>query len=322
MLRLFVFLLLCTTASAQDSTIVYMPHGAFLVATDTDEEPSSSDRGLHLQAEALLTNAYESNIDHNSEAIPSVGLVPALHLRLQNAADKPWLTVDYLLARHAYTNTERWDRTSHLAHAAVETEPLNDLTSITEAEVSFRGSSEDRDLANQYQLRQTVEVKLSQMHSVEGYGTLRYKTVSGMPEENAFKPNVGLVYQQRWPSGLRWEVAARWEVNRERVVRGNYNRTTYGAELRLPAFGSHDTIELDVRQRLKNYTDRFAEDEDGDDTDQLRQDRKWTFGATWHHQLLRRLDFELGVEIERRTSNDPDKPYQASSLLLGLAYRF
>jgi len=290
-----------------------------MVPTDQDEPEGG---GIQFDGEALLTNVYESNIDHSSEALSSVGLVPALHLRLRDRPQVTRFTFDYVLARHAYTNTERWDRTSHLFSLAYEVEPVNDLTSETEAEVSFRGSSEDRDLANQYQVRQTFEAKLSQMHRVEMYGTLRYKTIPLDPEGNAFKPNIGLGYQQRWPGGIRWEIGARWEANREALERGNYNRVTYTAEIRVPVFAGRDYIEFEVRRKSKQYTARFAEDESGDATDQLRQDRKWTAGLSWRHTFAGHVTAAFGVEVERRTSNVPDKPYTASALVIGLTYMF
>ena len=322
------FLLLITVsliapAWAQDSTFVIMPHRVVMVQTDQPTDPGEAEGGgIQFDGEALLTNVYESNIDHSSEAIPSVGMIPALHLRLRDRPQHTRFTFDYVLARHAYTNTERWDRTSHLFSLAYEVEPADDLTSETEAEVAFRGSSEDRDLANQYQIRQTFEAKLSRMHRVEMYGTLRYKTVPNDPERNAFKPNVGLRYQQRWPSGIRWEIGARWETNREALELGDYNRTTYTAELRIPVFAGRNYVELEVRRRSKHYTARFAEDEEGDVTDPLRQDRKWSVGLVWRQTLTTHVVGAFGVEVERRTSNDPEKLYVASSLLIGLIYRF
>ena len=326
MTRFFLLLFMVSLkapAWAQDSTLASLPLRAVMVPTDQPTDPGEAEAGgIQFDGEALLTNVYESNIDHSSEALSSVGLVPALHLRLRDRPQDTRFTFDYVLARHAYSNTERWDRTSHLFSLAYEVEPVNDLTSETEAEVSFRGSSEDRDLANQYQVRQTFEAKLSRMHRVEMYGTLRYKTIPLDPEGNAFKPNMGLRYQQRWRGGVRWEIGARWETNREAQERGNYTRTTYVAELRVPMFAGPDYVELEVRRRSKLYTARFAEDENGDVTGQPRQDRKWSVGLAWRHTFTTHVIGRFGVEVERRTSNDPDKPYVASALLIGLIYRF
>ena len=321
--QLFLALSLVAPALAQDSTFVIRPHRVVMVQDDHSMNPDEPESGgIRFDGEALLTNVYESNIDHSSDGISSIGFVPALHLRLRDRPHDTRFTFDYVLARHAYTNTERWDRTSHLFSLAYEVEPADDLTSETEAEVAFRGSSEDRDLANQYQIRQTFEAKLSRMHRVEMYGTLRYKTVPNDPERNAFKPNVGLRYQQRWPSGIRWEIGARWETNREALELGDYNRTTYTAELRIPVFAGRNYVELEVRRRSKHYTARFAEDEEGDVTDPLRQDRKWSVGLVWRQTLTTHVVGAFGVEVERRTSNDPEKLYVASSLLIGLIYRF
>ena len=322
-LLVYILLVLPLGAAAQDSTRAWVPSGVVATPTGPAEREEAPVRtGIHLEAEALLSNVYESNIDHSVEAVPSVGLVPGLHVRLMDRPENAHLALDYTIAQHAYTNTDRWDRTSHQLGAAYELEPFRDVASVTEAEVSLGGSSEDRDLSNQYQLVQAFEFKLTRMHRVEVYATLRYKTVPADPEGNAFKPNVGVVYQQRWPSGFRWEVGARAETNQEPVEDGNYHRLTYMAEVQVPVPGSQDVLELDLRQRFKHYTARFAEDVNGDDTDQLRRDRQWTLGIAWTHTVLQQVGLELGVELERRTSNDPDKLYVATALVLGLAYRF
>ena len=298
---------------------------------DPREDPSFW-QSTDIDVEAGLANVYESNIGHDPEPTPSFGLVPALEARARRPLGGGRLSVEYGLAQHAYSNTDEWDRTSHELVAGFEADVLDDLETLTEAEVSLGGSSEDRELANQYQLRQSLELSLSQAKGpgsadalrfrLGAYGTLRYKTVPGDPDDSAFKPNVGLVFQQRWPEGLRLELEARLETNREQKERGNYRRATYALELRLPVSPSLGEVEVDVRRRRKSYLARLAEDEDGDDTDQLREDTQWTLGLEWRHELLHHLSLTLGAEHEWRASNDADKHYAASVVLVGVDYRF
>ncbi|GAB5536684.1 MAG: hypothetical protein Rubg2KO_29330 [Rubricoccaceae bacterium] len=289
-------------------------------AQDTTDAPRSA--WPHLEAEVGMSNIYESNIDHDVEATPSIGLVPALRLRVQDRAEDARLSLDYVLARHSYTNVERWNRTSHQVRMGVATELLDGLEGLTEAEVSLRGSSEDRDLANQIQLVQGLEWKVSRAIRVEGYGTLRYKTVPGNPNDRAFKPNTGLNLQHRWTSGARVEVGSRYELNVEPEDRGDYRRLTLDAEVRIPTPGRESRIELGTRWRIKRYLTRLAEDADGDEIDAFRVDQRWTTDVTWQGQLIRGVGVEAGVQVEQRVSTDADKHYTAASLLLGVGYRF
>lgn len=304
---LLVALLAVPLAGAQDST------GA--------DPRAGAARWPSVDADLLMANVYESNIEHDPEAVPSVGVVPALHLRLGLQPAGALVTVDYVLARHSYSNTERWDRTSHQVRAAYEREVAENLTSVTEAEVSLRGSSEDRDLANQVQFVQAVEWKLSRAVRAEAYGTLRYKTVPASPADRAFKPNVGLVLQRRWDSGARVEVGGRGELNMEPDARGTYRRLTLTGEVRLPLAAPDSRVEVDGTWRVRLYPNRIAEDADGDALDLLRLDRQWSVGAAWHRPLLGRLALEVGGEVERRTSTDADKHYTAASARVGVAYR-
>lgn len=45
-------------------------------------------------------NVYESTIEHDPVAVPSMGVVPALHLRLAAQPAAALVTVDYVVARH------------------------------------------------------------------------------------------------------------------------------------------------------------------------------------------------------------------------------
>ncbi len=275
----------------------------------------------HIVAEARMAQVFESNIDHDPEATPSVGLVPALHLRVQNRPDKASLTLDYVLARHAYSNTDRWDRTSHQVRAAALWEVADDLETTTEAEVSIRGSSDDRDIANQVQLRQSAEWAYSRAVRAEVYATLRYKVTPDVPDERSFRPHIGLTLQHRWPGGSRLDIGGRAETNVEADPEGRYRRWTADAELRLPTGRSGARVEAEARFRVRRYPSRFAEDARGDETDALREDRQWTVGVTWHRPLLPRLGAEVGVEVDRRTSNDAGKHYVAGAARVGVVYR-
>lgn len=307
-------LFLAPAAAAQPS-----PDGSLAVPT-TDR----ADRSWrpYVTGAALVSNIFESNIDHDPEAIPSVGLVPALHLRVQDRPEKERLTLDYVLARHSYSNTERWDRTSHQVRVAYEHEVLDGLASLSEAELSLRGSSEDRDLANQIQFVQGVEWALSRAIRAQAYGTLRYKTVPGDPEGQAFKPNAGVALQRRWASGARIEIGSRYELNLEPLERGDYRRLRLEGDVRIPMPGRESRIELDASWRIRRYLVRLAEDAEGDAIDAFRVDRKWTAGITWQRDLLNHVGVVAGVEVEQRTSNDAEKHYTATSALLGVEYRF
>ena len=273
-----------------------------------------------IDVDLQFSNIYEDNIDHDAdfEAVQSVGTVPALRVRFQGVSSDPLVTFEYLVARHAYSNTERWDRISNAFRGALEPQISDALRTKTAVELSLKGSSEDdRDISNQFQIIQELEYRFTRRHRLQLYGTYRVKRFPDQPGVRDFKPNVGINFERSNSDGERFESGARYEFNKEEEARGNYRRWTFTVEYRTPEFNERDQFEIGVKHRRKFYTARFVEIED---EDFLRQDNRLSIGVSWSHQFNQNVELELGYEFETRGSNDPEKLYNANAVGLSMRY--
>lgn len=281
---------------------------------DPESDGESSSVGNRIHVQMRISNFYNSNIDHDEVNLRSYGVVPSLRLRFQDQSVDPVLTLDYGTANHSYTNTDRWDRLSHTARGEYSPELTDRLRTETVAEVSLKGSSEDRDLSDQYLLTQQVEYRATQSNRLQFYGTLRWKRFADNSQSNTFKPHVGVRLENRFAGNRRWELGVRYEVNRAQTSTRNYTRWTVDTEARFPVFGPSGRIEFGLKFRQKNYDERFVVE------DVRRLDRRWIADATWRHSLGQGLFLELEYQFETRDSNDPDKIFGAHLVGFALTY--
>ena len=289
-------------------------------AAATQDDPETGQPSLlhHFSMQMQFTNVYDTNIDHDDRHVASYGWVPGLRVRFRSSPVKPVFSVIYVVARHDYTNTEKWDRISNKVAAVLEPSLHGRLRMQTSGEVSLGGSSEDRDVSNQYLLVQEFEYRFTRDYRLQLYGTYRLKHFPDSPDDNAIKPNVGLRFEQRLSGGRRWEVGARFEVNRERRnPRGEYDRWTFDMDYRIPVFHRKAALTLGAKYRRKYYQEKTVRIEK---MDRLRRDFRWVLEAQWQHTLPGGAVVELAYAFETRDSNDPDKLYSAHLLSLGFAY--
>ncbi len=109
----------------------------------------------------------------------------------------------------------------------------------------------------------------------------------------------------------------RYDKNRPISPRRRYIRWSYSAEFTTP-IGKRDKLELEAKYRPKLYERQVEVGKKR----VPRHDHKWTWSAIWSHALRQNLALELGYEFEWRTSNDPDKRYQAHQMIVGFVYRW
>ena len=281
--------------------------------------PLESFWSRHVRAEVHFSSVYEDNIDHSEpfEAIQSYGIIPALSLQFVSSPSDPLFTLEYIVARHNYSNTDRWDRISN-SFRGVYQPRISDVFHLqTSIEIALKGSSEDRDISNQYQFLQEVEYRFTRRHRLQLYGTWRHKYFDDRDDPWTFKPNVGLNFERTNSDGERFESGTRYEINRREVARGNYRRWTFSVEYRSPLLWERDQFEIEIKHRRKFYQERFVEIED---EDFLRQDTRLGIGLVWAHRFGRGVVLELGYEYETRGSNDPEKLYEANAFNFLMVY--
>lgn len=108
-----------------------------------------------------LSSAFDTNISHDAESLNSFGLVPSFGAHFRDNPERPSFEVDYEVALHRYTHTNEFDRVSHNFTAVYRKQLAKHLYAKTTGEVSIKGSSEDREVNNNYILEQQLQYRLT-----------------------------------------------------------------------------------------------------------------------------------------------------------------
>jgi len=282
--------------------------------TEAQAAPTPGSRLWSVSASA--SNVFESNIDRSREGQLADGLVLGLTGYVQNRADRPTLTVQYQVGLHTYAGTDRWDRLSHNVRASYERRLAKSLSVEGVSEIAIKGSSEDRELGNQYVFSPRLQYRFSRAFRVGfegGYRVRRYDD----PLRNATNPYGGLRLSWRFGGRGRLDAGYRYEENHATGERHRYRRYTVGSEVLIPVT-PHDTFDVEAKWRTRRY-ERLVR------VDGARvplRDAKWTLSPAWVHLLSPGLQLRLSYEFETRGANDPDRQYDAHSTVFAIERRW
>jgi len=257
---------------------------------------------------------YESNLDHSATPRGAYGGVAALGIRLQDRARRPRLTIDAETALHRYSAATRFDRASATVEGDLALDLVRGFTWATAVSASLRGSSEDRDLNNQYRVRERLELRLAEGTSVRLTGSVRLKRYPepGASGRNATNRYAEAELVQRLQAGGRITLGARLEANAATAARYRYDRVTWGLALE-SAPGRWQQVEFGLAYRVQRYTDRPVEGRT-----QLRRDYRVNPELRWTLRPWASTEVTLAYDFENRTSNDPEESYDAHRLSLGV----
>jgi len=265
------------------------------------------------------SSVFDSNIDHDVPARRDYGIVFMGAAGWRNRVLKPSLAFRYEAALHRYADSPRWDRLSHRAEASLEKRLGKRLTTETRAEVSLKGSSEDRELSNQYTILEQLDFRIVRGLELRLLGLARLKRYPAPDQDrNATNAYAGTALRARL-RGARLELGSRYEDNAARADRRDYKRWVHAAELAAP-LGRRDLVDLEVKLYDQLYP--FREVEDGPAEGDLRLDRRVVASVSWLHRFRDDLGLEVAYKHERRTSNDPDKGFDAHQVGVSFQYRF
>ena len=267
-----------------------------------------------------VTNVYDSNVEHDSTNIGSYGIVVGATGRYRSRRTKPGVYMEYGVAVHQYTATDRWDRVSQLGRLGFDI-PLGDmlLAGVT-GEIYLKGSSEDREVGDQYAVLPRIEfrpVDDVRLRIITGY---RQRHFADAPTSNAINRYVTFDSRIRFGDGTL-EGAARFEKNLPKIHRLRFNRQTYSASYGREV-GDHAEVFAGVEYRPVQYPERTVDilDEEGEEIgEEPRVDRRWKPQLKWVHEWSRNMRTDLEYEYEMRFSNDPDKKYRGHVLTLTTA---
>lgn len=260
---------------------------------------------------AGTAGVYDSNIDQDRVPIRDYGTVFSVGTHFETDA----VQVEYEVASHSYQNTDRWDRISHSLTSSYEQKITRKLSLEAVGNLALKGSSEDRELGDQYVFEPRIHYRLSPSNRLRLYGAYRLRRYDENPERDATNRYAGVELRHRL-GRTALDIGYRWETNRAEGPRFTYDRQTYSAQLSTPLAGGRHRLGLEVRYRPQQYAHRFL------DNGSLRRDKRWIFSAGGSFALGRHVELLPGYKFETRSSNDPDKKFDAHVAYLGLRYWF
>jgi len=181
-------------------------------------------------------------------------------------------------------------------------------------EHSIRVSSDDNELVNQFTASPFVEKRWRAM-KFAGYGGYRFKRVAQVVGDDTTRL-VGTDFARELGDrhvlglGYRYESTASIVPNR-RYARSTY-AVDYGARL-----GTRNRLQVELELRQQRYLARLVR---VNGTRVPRADFRWTPAAIWVHDFPQGHQLRVGYQLERRTSNDPDKYYTAHRAEFGIRF--
>ncbi|HKE59295.1 MAG TPA: hypothetical protein VKB46_21450 [Pyrinomonadaceae bacterium] len=265
-----------------------------------------------------MSTVYDSNLDHDQASLNSFGFVPSVGLHYRDNPEKPNFEADYEVGLHRYTNSDIYDRVSQNLELAYRKYLGRKWQARTTGVVSLKGSSEDRDVDNEYVLEQQLQYRFNPANRLRFYGAYRVKRYPAPDiEKNAVDPYFGARFDHRLAQQRRWEVSYRYDKNRSAGVKDRYVRWTYGALFSTPVRRSlRDLLTLELRYAPRLYARQIKVD----GSRVARKDQRWVFDAVYERPLSTDVRMAFNYRYETRSSNDVEKNF--NSHLLGVTFGF
>ncbi len=269
--------------------------------------------------DAGFSNVYESNIHHDEEDIvESVGVVSSLNMRFRNRTTDPNYLLRYEVGLHEYSNTDDWDRVSHNFRAAHMLYLGDKFVLENAGEIALNGSSEDRERSDTFGVRPTLGYYINKSTRLEAFAAYRHRKLDNGTKALNRYAGFGFLKQLK-----KHEIEGyyRYEYNDSENFRNDRKVSTYFLGFAMPVPGDL-TASFGTRLRDYRYLSRLVEIEveDGDDIEFLREDRKWNFKFALEIPIGKRFELVPEYEYEVRSSNDPEKPYDAHGVFLSVVY--
>ena len=290
-----------------------------LVAGASEAQVSENPMGLHIGLVRLdLYSVYESNIDHEVVPTEDYGLKAGGLFRLQSQPRDPLGYLEYRGIISAYANTDNWDRISHRIRGGIGGEPVKDLQLGVYGDLNTRTANEDQRLVNQFTVSPSIAVFGPRSLGLEVYAAYRVRDFINVAGEDEIIRYVGIEGQTRFWKSARFTAGFRYEEAESQLPSESYTRRRIEGKLE-QYVGRWDRLRIGVQYRLREYPFDFVDVGGGE---VAREDKRWIPGARWTHRLIRGQQIELDYQFQIRTSNDPDKEYEAHRLTLAFRWPF
>lgn len=266
-----------------------------------------------------LATGFDTNITHDEQQVMAFGVIPSLGFHFRDNPERPSLEVDYEVGIHRYTNTDEFNRVSHSFIAVYRKRLTKRIVSRTTTEISLKGSSEDRDVNNNYIFEQQLQYRFPTNTRIAGFAAYRLKRYPLIEaDSNSIDSYVGAKIEQRFGGDRSVELTYRYDHNRTWNPRSNYFRRTYTLEYQTPlSVRRQDWLAVKFRYAPRTYQSRTTR---VGRVRVPRHDDRWVFEVDYTRLLRPDLLVGFNYEYEKRTSNDLDKFF--TSHAFGLRFTF
>lgn len=263
-----------------------------------------------------LGNLFDGNINHDPTPVRSYGIVPSGAIVFESSRE-PALVWAYELAANSFTGTDQWDRISHSMYSVWSHRLGRRVRLESGATASWKGSSEDRELANEFGISQRVAYKLLPSTRLVVTGSYRYKQYPDDPETSGPSPYVAAKVDQRFAADRKLSVGYKYQRRLSRALRDRYRRSAFTVAYSTPVFRATERLSIELEYRPQQY-ERLIKVLDHRE---LRLDRRFIAGVAYERAINPRANVQWMAGFERRRSNDPDKQFVAPSFGVTISYR-
>ena len=266
-----------------------------------------------------LASVFDTNITHDEQQVSAFGLVPSFGFHFRDNPERPSLEVDYEVALHRYNNTDEFDRVSHNLTVEYRKQLVKRLYAKTTTEMSLKGSSEDREINNNYIVEQQLQYRFTNSTRVAGLAAYRLKRYPLVDQDsNSIDSYAGAKLEQRFKGDRRVELSYRYDHNRAWDPRNNYIRRTYTLEFQTPlSIRRRDSLLTEFRYSPRDYQNRTTR---VNGVRVPRHDDRWVFEVSYERFIRPNLSMAIDYQFEKRDSNDADKRF--TSNVFGLSFTF
>lgn len=256
-----------------------------------------------------LSNAFSDNILENQEELDSYGMAVGGVLRGEKRSGSHLFRFAYNLDLRSFTATDRRDRSTHNLAVMFFEQIGPKVNAGVIGGYSLRSFTEDRQLANHYNVWSQIEYRANRWFRVGGHGALRWTRLEDTLRDEQVLLIGGEVGGRIGRSSV-WELGYRRENNDAGNSYRRFDRSRWwaGYGVRL---GARDTVEIEVEQRRRRFRDLRVRADGGEP---LRRELLWTPSVSWVHRFDQGRLLRVSYVLRKRRSNDPTKAFEAHRL--------
>lgn len=271
----------------------------------------------HLSLTSILMSRADDNVNRDTIGTLSVGGIAGISARLASSANRAWVVLEYDAAVHRYSATTRFNRVSQRARSTLSARLSCDWGLDLVTEGARGGSSEDRDVSDQFSVLPRLEYRIDGARRLRFGVSQRWRRYPTDSLQNATNRYASAEFRHRLSDGAAFEAEVRLERNDARGPRNDFRRPTISTVYVTPV-GKRAVLEVGMQYRSQRYSGRLVEI---DDEDFPRIDQRLQPSVSLQVRVAG-SDLELGYEPEWRQSNDPTKSLSQNLLLVGVRRRW